>query len=143
MILTTLTTLWLIAARPQHVSADAIAQTTCITVAVYTEAEGEPYLGKLAVAAVVRERARRSQTTPCAVITARHQFSGLGRRVGRIHLGALLDSLGAAHASAAVHAPVPECAGATHFDNRSRAAWTRKFRVLCSIQNHTFYRDNT
>ena len=143
MILTTIATLWLIAARPLHVSVDAISQTTCITAAVYTEAEGEPYLGKLAVAAVVRERARRSNTPPCAVVTARHQFSGLGRRVGRIHLGALLESLGAAHASAAVHAPVPQCAGATHFDNNSRASWTRKFPVVCEIANHTFYRETT
>lgn len=141
MILTTLTAIWLIASGPLHVSVDTIAQTTCITATVYTEAEGEPQLGKLAVAAVVRERARRSQITPCAVVTARHQFSGLGRRVGRLNLKAVVRSIGAARDSAWSSAPANSgCAGATHFDNRSRAAWTRKFRVVCRVGKHTFYK---
>lgn len=143
MILSTLTALWLIATGPAHVPVMAAPQYACITAAVYTEAEGEPYIGKLAVAAVVRARAERAQISPCAVVTARHQFSGLGRRVGRIHLGALLDSLGAARASALSTAPVPECAGATHFDNGSGAAWTRVFPRVCAIGNHTYYRDNS
>lgn len=143
MILATLTALYLYATGPQHAAVLAAPEIACITAAVYTEAEGEPYIGKLAVAAVVRARAERAQLSPCAVVTARHQFSGLGRRVGRIHLGALLESLGAAHASALSTAPVPHCAGATHFDNNSRAAWTRKFRVVCRIAAHVFYKETT
>lgn len=143
MILSTLTALWLIATGPAHVPVMDAPQFACITAAVYTEAEGEPYLGKLAVAAVVRARAERAQITPCAVVTARHQFSGLGRRVGRVHLGALLGAMSAAHASSLSTAPVPECAGATHFDNRSDAAWTRRLTRVCRVGNHTFYRDPT
>lgn len=143
MILTTIATLWLIAARPQHVAADAIAQTTCITAAVYTEAEGEPFLGKLAVAAVVRARAERANELPCAIVFKRHQFSGLGRRLNRIHPGALADSMHAAIVTSVASSAPAQCAGATHFDNNSRASWTRKFRVVCSISNHTFYRENT
>jgi len=143
MILSTLTALWLIATGPAHVPVMDAPQFACITAAVYTEAEGEPYLGKLAVAAVVRARAERAQITPCAVVTARHQFSGLGRRVGRVHLGALLGAMSAAHASSLSTAPVPACAGATHFDNRSDAAWTRRLTRVCRVGNHTFYRDPT
>lgn len=143
MIFSTLTALWLIATGPAHVPVMDAPQFACITAAVYAEAEGEPYIGKLAVAAVVRARAERAQITPCAVVTARHQFSGLGRRVGRVHLGALLGAMSAAHASSLSTAPVPECAGATHFDNRSDAAWTRRLTRVCRVGNHTFYRDPT
>jgi len=143
MILATIAALYLYATGPQHASVLAAPELACITAAVYTEAEGEPYIGKLAVAAVVRARAERANTSPCAVVTARHQFSGLGRRVDTVHLGALLESLGAARASALSAAPVPECAGATHFDNNSRASWTRVFPRVCRVGNHDFYRDNT
>lgn len=143
MILATLTALWLITTGPAHVPVADVPQYACITAAVYFEAEGEPYIGKLAVAAVVRARAERANTSPCAVVTARRQFSGLGRRVDTVHVGALLESLGAARASALSAAPVPECAGATHFDNRSRAPWTRLFTRVCVVGKHTFYRENT
>lgn len=142
MILATLIALWLLSSGPQHVAVPDVAQYACITAAVYGEAEGEPYRGKLAVAAVVRERARRSQITPCAVVFARHQFSGLGRRVGRIHPRALAKSLDAAMASALNTAPVHECAGATHFDNNSRAAWARILPRVCVVGNHTFYKES-
>lgn len=143
-MLTYITALWLLtSAGPEHVPVYAVAQHACITAAVYTEAEGEPYIGKLAVAAVVRARAERAQESPCAVVTARHQFSGLGRRVESVHIGALADSLGAAIASGSSKAPVPKCAGATHFDNQSNARWTRVFMRVCSIGRHTFYRSNT
>lgn len=143
MILATLTALYLYATGPQHAAVLAAPEVACITAAVYLEAEGEPYIGKLAVAAVVRARAERAQLSPCAVITARHQFSGLGRRVDSVHIGALADSLGAAIASGSSKAPVPKCAGATHFDNNSNARWTRVFPRVCSIGRHTFYRSNT
>lgn len=143
MILATIAALYLYATGPQHAAVLAAPELACITAAVYTEAEGEPYIGKLAVAAVVRARAERANTSPCAVVTARHQFSGLGRRVDTVHLGALLESLGAARASALSTAPVPECAGATHFDNNSRAGWTRVFPRVCKIGAHTFYRSTT
>lgn len=143
MILATLAALYLYATGPQHAAVLAAPEIVCITAAVYTEAEGEPYIGKLAVAAVVRARAERANTSPCAVVTARRQFSGLGRRVDTVHIGALLESLGAARASALSTAPVPECAGATHFDNNSRAAWTLKLTRVCRISKHTFYRSNT
>lgn len=142
MILSTLTALWLIATGPAHVPVMDAPQFACITAAVYTEAEGEPYLGKLAVAAVVRARAERAQITPCAVVTARHQFSGLGRRIDTISLGALADSLGASIASGSDPAPVPNCAGATHFDNRSDATWTRRLTRVCQVGAHTFYRED-
>jgi len=143
MILATLAALYLYATGPQHAAVLAAPEIVCITAAVYTEAEGEPYIGKLAVAAVVRARAERANESPCAIVFKRHQFSGLGRRVGRINLGALLESFGAARASALSTAPVPKCAGATHFDNNSNARWTRVFVRVCTIGRHTFYRSNT
>lgn len=143
MILTTLAALYLYATGPQHAAVLAAPEIVCITAAVYTEAEGEPLLGKLAVAAVVRARAERANESPCAIVFKRHQFSGLGRRVNRIHSGALSDSLHAAIVTSDASSAPAQCAGATHFDNNSRARWTRVFRRVCTIGSHTFYRSNT
>lgn len=143
MILATLTALYLYATGPQHAAVLAAPEVACITAAVYTEAEGEPLLGKLAVAAVVRARAERANESPCAIVFQRHQFSGLGRRLNRIHPGALADSLHAAIVTSTASSAPAQCAGATHFDNQSSARWTRVFVRVCTIGRHTFYRRHT
>lgn len=49
----------------------------CLSLAIYHEARGEPYLGQLAVAWVVMNRvtSRRWPDTVCEVVWQRHQFS--------------------------------------------------------------------
>jgi spore germination cell wall hydrolase CwlJ-like protein len=53
-------------------------EVNCLTEAVYFEARGEPYLGKLAVANVILNRTRladRFPDTVCGVIRQKGQFS--------------------------------------------------------------------
>lgn len=57
---------------------DALAEFYLFALAVYREASGEPYEGKLAVAHVIANRAARPRwwgSDICSVILARQQFS--------------------------------------------------------------------
>lgn len=127
-------TLAALADRP--LAAIAVA---CIAPVVYAEARGEPVAGMEAVAGVVLERARRSRMHPCTVVLQPHQFSVLVS--GSVDLRSVAAAV--AVAARATGPGVSGCAGATHFDARSAAAWTQRLPVLCRIGGHVFYGDQS
>jgi len=51
------------------------ADENCITEAVYHEARNQPFNGQVAVANVIRNRAKRKHKGVCSVIKERKQFS--------------------------------------------------------------------
>lgn len=127
----------LIAAWSMHaptMNAPAPVAVACIALVVYTEARGESAEGMEAVAGVVLERARRRHMHPCTVVVEPHQFSVL---VSELDLQSVATAV--AVATRATGSGVAGCAGATHFDADSRAAWTRRLRALCRIGGHVFY----
>lgn len=58
-------------------SSNTTRETLCIAEAIYREARGEPYLGKLAVGQVVINRTRHKNypSTACEVVFQKYQFS--------------------------------------------------------------------
>lgn len=112
----------------------------CMARAVYYEARGEPLVGQIAVAHVVRNRANsnRFPSTYCGVVYQRSQFSWTSQRVSppranpwstamdvarRVHNGLVNDPTG----------------GALYFHATSiRPSWSRGVRI--QIGNHIFVR---
>lgn len=104
---------------------------------IHAEAEGEPYVGKVAVGAVVLNRVEsdRFPDSVREVIYARGQFSVVAN--GRINRAAGAESLAAARAAAAGEDPT---GGALYFFAPAKTSdafvWSRPH--LVTIGNHRF-----
>jgi N-acetylmuramoyl-L-alanine amidase len=123
----------------------------CLTVAVFKEARGESYRGKLAVAEVIVNRKQHPRLFPktvCGVLTQQGQFSWYhGPRSLQIKPGQLkqpkdrsayLDAKKAA-VEALVGSDVTK--GSLYFVTRqaSKQSWLKKMRFRVRIQSHNFY----
>jgi|SRR5215218_1007491 len=120
---------------------------------VMGEAAGQPYEGKVAVAAVIRTRvlSGRWGHTVRDVVLARKQFEPWGRRCREL-MRLSPESPGWAEASRAVDAALAAddpTAGATHFAavhtvrkrrNRRGLSWIAQLTSVCRIGSHTFGR---
>lgn len=114
----------------------------CMAAAVYFEAKGEPLSGQLAVAEVIRNRAKsgRFPKSVCSVVTQAGQFSFV--RGGHVPAIAMNKQYHTAVAVARValadawDSPAP---GAMYFHARRVApGWHRE--QVAAIGNHLFYR---
>lgn len=112
-------------------------QVTCVALAVFSEARGEPIAGQIAVASVVLERGRDT----CAVIEAPGQFAGVytwpyPRQPERIDPQAWGVALGVAHS--VLNGARSPCPGSYYFmENRLQRPWAKG--PACVVGNHSFY----
>lgn len=107
--------------------------------AVQGEALAEPYQGKVAVAAVIINRAKLSGQPIRNIVYAPNQFSCVGSQIFKSNeissevIRACLTALDG----------VDPTYGATHFINLkiAKANWTKEFTFTTRIGNHWFYRN--
>ena len=121
-------------------------QTKCIAHAVYHEARGEPIMGQVAVAYVIKNRrySKRYPDTFCEVVYQRHQFTDIK------HTKPDYDS--AAWKQAAEIAAYTQIGliddqtnGATMYHNPIKAPTPRwnfgKLQLVGNLENHRFYKE--
>lgn len=115
----------------------------CVALAVYTESRGEPLLGQIAVAGVIRRRVYDRQMTPCEVVTEPNQFDGITRYKNTKPWNT--DPKGWAIAMMVAEmtfdygAVIPQCASADHFYTSAvDTDWSRRQTVVCRIGGHLF-----
>jgi hypothetical protein len=113
---------------------------TCLALAIYAEARGEPWAGQEEVGAVVMRRYRIAKTSICAVVFEAGQFEGVESwdppRVAK-DPAAWATAWDVADLLLGDHAePAEDCAGALQF----RVA-TGDRRALCRIGNHEFFKE--
>lgn len=115
------------------------------------EAEGESFQGQLAVAEVIRNRARLRHRSPYEIVHARKQFSSWNTPQSRKRFAQLgFGDPSVANALAAwkmVNEPLHEdvVPGATHFYNPELAKpyWVPKMRQVGQVGRHAFLSDPT
>lgn len=132
-------------------------QVQCLTVAVFKEARGESYKGKVAVAQVVMNRARHFYYPPdiCKVITQKHQFSWYKGNTAEYRKLLKGDLIGfkpldisayqeskqiALKAFYGLLDPIPELENSLWFTTKDvKPGWTGNLRVVARIGEHVFY----
>lgn len=130
------------------VNADSLAIVT-----IWQEAQGEPYLGKIAVGEVIRNRMMRnyaSDGTVPGTVCRRYQFSAWNddKQDNEILIRSLkiddsdpivIECVRAWHESAKTN----YAKGAVLYCNLAVASpeWAREEKKVAAIGNHTFYRD--
>lgn len=114
----------------------------CMAGAIYFEAKGEPLSGQLAVAGVIRNRAKsgRFPKSVCSVVTQPGQFSFVrGGRVPAIAMNRQYHTAVAVARVALADAWDSPAPGAMYFHARRVApGWHRE--QVAAIGNHLFYR---
>lgn len=115
---------------------------TCIALAVYFEARGEPIEGQEAVASVVMERvmSRHYPDKACEVVFQDKQFSAFnGGEVPPIYDIEALDL--ALQVAASVVNNHEKWIGATHYHTVDiRPYWADSYTVVAVVGNHIFYK---
>jgi spore germination cell wall hydrolase CwlJ-like protein len=122
---------------------------TCLAIAIYFEARGEPLEGKVAVGQVVMNRVkdRRWPMDVCSVVKDRCQFSfycdGKPERLSKKGLAstAYKESVEAAYVTLKGHA-VDNTIGSVYYHADYVAPyWSQVFVKTVKIGRHIFYRD--
>jgi N-acetylmuramoyl-L-alanine amidase len=122
-----------------------ISAITCIAVAIYFEARGEPEQGQRLVAETILNRATdlRWPPDPCDVITQPNQFSFYNN--SRFNLPKDLEAYTKAVliAQEVIKAEAPE-SNALYFHNTTvRPSWRHYLDSLGTVGNHTFYTEES
>lgn len=137
---------------PNFCYAISASDRHCLVVAVYKEARGESYKGKLGVAEVIRNRVGRSDFKPsiCGVVKQRGQFPWYnGYRSLQIKPGQLKqhqDKLAYVEANKAVLEALRGSAvvrGSLYFVHRrvvKKQQWLKKKKFVVMIGPHRFYK---
>jgi spore germination cell wall hydrolase CwlJ-like protein len=119
--------------------------TLCVAMAVFYEARSEPWAGKMAVALVVRNRARKRDTSYCYEVFRYAQFSFTldKRNLQALPTGpAWKDALQIART--ALNTPVDFTGGATEYHLTKEPAWWSPYMLPVGIWgSHTSYRKAT
>ena len=120
--------------------------TLCAALSVYYEARSEPWNGRMAVALVVRNRARIHNTSICWETFRWKQFSWTlnSDNLRTLPTGpAWKDALQIART--ALNTPVDFTGGATEFHLTDEPAWwvDDKLQPVGRFGAHTFYRKST
>ena len=127
-----------------------LTNLVCLAIAIYFEAAGEPYAGKLAVAEVVMNRVEspRYPNTPCDVIQQHKQFSFVeefGMEVPELKNA--LDQQAWQHGLYAAHKALSGAVygltdGAMHYytPDKANPKWAESMTEVVQIGNHRFMR---
>lgn len=125
-----------------------VSDDSLAVVAIYQEAEGEPFTGKVAVAEVIRNRAKKSGGTIASVVLKKLQFSGMNagaaNRIRSFEIDTenhiVQDCL---RAWSEAKAGSDYTLGATHYFNPSlcNPDWAKKMVKTATIANHDFYKE--
>jgi spore germination cell wall hydrolase CwlJ-like protein len=128
-------------------AAALLAALHCLSMNVYYEARGEPYIGQVAVAQVTLRRAGNNPAAVCREVYRPGQFSWTAWRHRKPHM---LDPAWRRAQNAAAEALrwglgewFPDHSrGATHFHATwiEPPAWAEAYRVTTRIGQHIFYR---
>ena len=125
----------------------------CATLAVYTESKGQPMLGQVAVATVIKNRAKdpRYSIAICDVISERGQFDGIasfvpGTQPWRYDKVNWLKALIATEAVFDYNYEGGPCRDALYFYNPAISsangiAFMRRKTEVCRYGNHVFLSD--
>ena len=111
---------------------------------VFLEASGEPMEGKIAVAEVIRNRAKRSGESFDEVCLKPNQFSCWNSRVySDLRLFQMTGADWQAASRAWVESEFSNITnGSTHFHTISISpSWSRKMKRTVRISNHQFYKE--
>lgn len=119
-----------------------LTQEQCLSLAVYKEARGENYAGKVAVINVILNRARNRNLSACRVVFQKHQFSWASTWKYNIKetqffiplVKSIVDKRRTKQ-----YNPIK----ATHFHSKNmkrKPNWARKMMVVAVIGNHVFYK---
>jgi spore germination cell wall hydrolase CwlJ-like protein len=111
----------------------------CLAEVVYREANGEPLLGKIAVAQVVLNRTNHQDfpSTICKVVFEKNQFSWTKGWNGRFKYNQ--QSLQAARLVITGDFQLEDF-NALWFHNKSvKPKWSKKLKLVKKIKNHYFY----
>lgn len=116
---------------------------TCLALAIYFEARGEPLDGQAAIAGVVLERVAsdRYPDEICDVVMQRKQFSAFNGGIPSVH-NERAWNISVMVASQVLDDPDGNVSiiGATHYHNTSVAPyWTDSYTYIGQIGNHLFY----
>ena len=137
---------------PNFCYAISASDRHCLVVAVYKEARGESYKGKLGVAEVIRNRVGRSDFKPsiCGVVKQRGQFPWYnGYRSLQIKPGQLKqpqDKRSYAEANKAVVEALQGSNvthGSLYFVHRrvvKKQRWLKKMKFQVRIGSHVYYK---
>jgi len=127
------------AAGPRSSEIDCLAQN------IFMEAQGESYMGKMAVAHVTINRAHKERTTICRSLQRPGSYFWVTRGTGGAWHRARATEKDQIRevARTAIERPYTDLTnGATHFHHRRlRMGWTRQMERVGTIDNHTFWRD--
>lgn len=144
--------------RPHYTKAEIYAkEVKCMAVTIYSEARGESFLGLVAVAYTLVNRAVNS--TVCAVALAPKQYSAYNDNPklqavalnlninlsleNKIDRNSWEQALQVSHAVLKRRLPDPTH-GATHYLNPDKLTempkWANEFELVAVIDNHQFYR---
>lgn len=116
----------------------------CVALAVYTESTGEPLLGQIAVASVIRKRVYDRMMSPCEVISEKNQFEGItkynrGSEPWAKDPTNWLISLMVAEMVFDYNVEVPGCEDSDYFFRPEvTQAWTRRVTRTCRVGDHIF-----
>ena len=117
---------------------------TCVALAVFSEARGEPIMGQVAIAEVVKARAESADYPDdlCQVVQQSGQFHGVRdwpRGVHPADIDAPAWELALQITDRVLLGHVQtECAGATHFYAGKEPSWARGMTSACGIGAHAF-----
>ncbi len=119
-----------------------VKDLSCISKAVYDEANGEPFAGKLAVAHVIMNRSEKAEKPPCKIVFQQLvpgicQFSGMcGKKVFK-------ESAESRQAAFLVlsKSVKDNTKGSTHFHaTYVSPSWSNHYERTRRIGGHVFYR---
>jgi len=119
---------------------------TCVALAIWTEARGEPIMGQVAVAEVIKARweSQRWSDDLCTVVMQDDQFHGIRDRATSgpppwdVDREAWRLALQIADRVLLGMLKTP-CAGATHFHAQdNNPGWSRRMEETCVIGDHVF-----
>lgn len=126
-----------------------LSAVTCLSLAIYHEARGEPIQGQLAVGQVVLNRvaSRDYPDTVCDVVTQQKQFSFLDNSTPYDMVQNVTDHMSWSKAEYVAKALIQGHEyhlSATHYHaKRVRPYWVNspKVNYITTIGNHVFYRE--
>lgn len=127
-------------------ASDLLYRLWVMTATVWMEARGEPYEGKLAVAAVIRNRARLRNRPEDEICLEPKQFScWLASDPNRAALPGDRASWRDCFRAVVESEFRDPTAGATHYVNLAvaRPAWARRMKQTAVIGRHTFFKETT
>ena len=118
-----------------------IESITCLALALYHEARGEPLEGQLLVARVVRHRTAHPDfpDTICEVVNQPGQFAWVRHNPEPTDLEALARSWNLAESLLLGEIP-PSTSPALFFHSGDAPGWASSFTLVAEVGGHKFYR---